>query len=188
MKKIETPLEGCYIIEPQLFGDARGWFYESYSAKAFSEIGIDTVFVQDNRSFSAQKGTLRGLHCQTEPHAQTKLICCTRGVLTDVVVDTREGSPSFMQHICVELSADNRRMLYIPKGFLHGFVTRSENVEVFYKVDDFYSPECDRSIRYKDSAFGIDWNEDEPILSVKDQTNVCLADSDVRFIWKKDRA
>ena len=188
MKKIETPLEGCCIIEPQVFGDSRGWFYESYSAKAFADIGIDTVFVQDNRSFSAQKGTLRGLHCQTEPHAQTKLICCTRGVLTDVVVDIREGSPFFMQHICVELSADNRRMLYIPKGFLHGFVTRTENVEVFYKVDDFYSPECDRSVRYDDRSFGVDWNEDAPILSLKDQNNVRLCDSDIHFVWKKDRA
>lgn len=185
MKRIETVLDGCCIIEPQVFGDARGWFYESYSAQAFADIGIDTVFVQDNRSFSAQKGTLRGLHCQTDPHAQTKLICCTRGVLTDVVVDIREGSPSFMQHILVELSADNRRMLYIPKGFLHGFVTRTENVEVFYKVDDFYCPECDRSVRYCDPAFSIDWNEEAPILSQKDRSNVCLRDSDVRFIWKK---
>ncbi len=184
MNKIQTPLEGCYIIEPQVFGDARGWFYESYSAQKFAEIGIDTVFVQDNRSFSAQKGTLRGLHCQTQPHAQTKLICCTRGVLTDVVVDIREGSPSYMQHICVELSADNRRMLYIPKGFLHGFVTRTENVEVFYKVDDYYAPECDRSICYCDSAFSIDWVEPDPILSQKDQTGKCLRDSDVRFVWK----
>lgn len=188
MKKIETPLDGCYIIEPQVFGDARGWFYESYSAKAFSDIGIDTVFVQDNRSFSAQKGTLRGLHCQTEPHAQTKLICCTRGVLTDVVVDIREGSPSFMQYISVELSADNRRMLYIPKGFLHGFVTRTEDVEVFYKVDDFYVPDCDRSVRYCDPAFAIEWDEDSPILSAKDQNNVCLRDSDIHFVWKKDLA
>ena len=186
MNKILTPLEGCYIIEPQVFGDARGWFYESYSAKAFADIGIETGFVQDNRSFSAQKGTLRGLHCQTAPHAQTKLICCTRGVLTDVVVDIRRGSPSFMQHICVELSADNRRMLYIPKGFLHGFVTRTENVEVFYKVDDFYSPACDRSVRWCDPALSIDWDEPAPILSVKDQNNVNLCDSDIHFTWEKN--
>ena len=186
MKKIDTPLDGCFIIEPQLFGDARGWFYESYSERAFADLGIHTVFVQDNRSFSAQKGTLRGLHCQTEPHAQTKLICCTRGVLTDVVVDIREGSPSFMQHICVELSDENHRMLYIPKGFLHGFVTRTENVEVFYKVDDFYAPECDRSVRYCDDAFSIDWDEPEPILSRKDQQNACLCESDIRFVWKRD--
>ena len=183
MKKIDTELDGCFIIEPQVFGDARGWFYESYSAEKFSEIGIDTVFVQDNRSFSAQKGTLRGLHCQTQPHAQTKLICATRGTITDVVVDIREGSPSYGKHICVELSADNRRMLYIPKGFLHGFVTRTENVEVFYKVDDFYSPANDRSVRYNDPMFGIDWDVEQPILSKKDSENVSLAQSDIRFIY-----
>lgn len=187
MKKIDTPLEGCYIIEPRVFGDARGWFYESYSERAFAELGISTVFVQDNRSFSAQKGTLRGLHCQIEPHAQTKLICCTRGMFTDVVVDIREGSPSYMQHICVDLSEDNHRMLYIPKGFLHGFVTRTENVEALYKVDDFYAPECDRSVRYNDPAFAIEWNESSPILSEKDSNNLFLQDSDVRFEWKKDR-
>lgn len=186
MKKIETPLAGCYIIEPQVFGDPRGWFYESYSQQKFDTLGIHTVFVQDNRSFSAQMGTLRGLHCQTEPHAQTKLISCTRGGLTDVVVDIREGSPSFMQHICVELTAENRRMLYIPKGFLHGFVTRTENVEVFYKVDDFYYPENDRSVRYCDPAFGIDWGVDVPVLSVKDSGNVCLAQSDIRFFFKEE--
>lgn len=181
MKKIETALCGCYLIEPQVFGDARGWFYESYSESKFSELGINTKFVQDNRSFSAQIGTLRGLHCQTDPHCQTKLICCTRGTITDVVVDIREGSPTYMQHIKVELSADNRLMLYIPKGFLHGFVTRTENVEVFYKVDDFYYPENDRSIRYNDPAFSIDWEIENPVLSVKDSTNKTLADSDVRF-------
>ena len=132
MNKIETGLAGCYIIEPQLFGDDRGWFYESYSREKFAQIGIDTVFVQDNRSFSAQTGTLRGLHCQTEPHAQAKLICATRGTITDVAVDIREGSPSYMQHICVELSADNHRMLYIPKGFLHGLLPAPRGAQNFF--------------------------------------------------------
>lgn len=181
MNKIETGLAGCYIVEPRLFGDDRGWFYESYSREKFAQIGIDTVFVQDNRSFSAQKGTLRGLHCQTSPRAQAKLIYATRGTITDVAVDIREGSPSYMQHICVELSAENHRMLYIPKGFLHGFVTRTDNAEVFYKVDDFYAPENDRSVRYNDPAFGIEWNADNPILSKKDSENVLLAQSDIRF-------
>ena len=186
MTKIETGLAGCYIIEPQVFGDARGWFYESYSAEKFARLGIRTEFVQDNRSFSAQKGTLRGLHCQTDPNCQTKLICCTRGVLTDVVVDVREGSPSYMQHIAVELSAENRRMLYIPKGFLHGFVTRTDDVEVFYKVDAFYAPANDRSIRYNDPAFGIDWDTENPILSKKDSENPLFADSDVRFSYQEE--
>ena len=132
MNKIETGLAGCYIIEPQLFGDDRGWFYESYSREKFAQIGIDTVFVQDNRSFSAQKGTLRGLHCQTEPHAQAKLICATRGTITDVAVDIREGSPSYMQHICVELSAENHRMIFSRNVFLQGFVFCSKNVYLFY--------------------------------------------------------
>ncbi len=183
MQKIETPLVGCYIIEPKVFGDDRGWFYESYSKQGFAEIGIDTVFVQDNRSFSANEGTLRGLHCQTDPAAQTKLICCTRGVLLDVAVDVREGSPSYMQHVCVELSAQNRRMLYIPKGFLHGFVTRTPNVEVFYKVDAFYCPDHDRSVRYNDPAFGIDWGMDTPILSKKDSNNLPFAETDIRFFY-----
>ena len=181
MKKIDTPLLSCFVIEPEVFGDARGWFYESYSAEKFAAFGIDTVFVQDNRSFSAEPGTLRGLHCQTDPFAQTKLICCTRGRITDVVVDIRKGSPSYMQHFAVELSADNRRMLYIPKGFLHGFVTRTPNVEVFYKVDAFYSPEHDRSVRYNDPVFGIAWEIDEPILSKKDTENRFLADTDIHF-------
>lgn len=181
MNKISTPLCGCFVIEPDVFGDTRGWFYESYSAGKFSELGLDAVFVQDNRSFSAETGTLRGLHCQTEPFAQTKLICCTRGTITDVVVDVREGSPSFMRHFAVELSADNRRMLYIPKGFLHGFVTRTCDVEVFYKVDAFYSPEHDRSVRYNDPAFGIDWGVSTPILSGKDTDNPLFAQSDIHF-------
>lgn len=184
MIKTQTPLADCFIIEPQIFGDARGWFYESYSAAKFSDLGIQTQFVQDNRSFSAQKGTLRGLHCQTEPHAQTKLICCTRGSLLDVVVDVREGSPSYMQHFSVELSADNHKMLYIPKGFLHGFVTLTENVEVFYKVDDFYYPDNDRSVRYCDPAFAIPWDVSDPVLSVKDSTNPTFAESDIHFVWK----
>ena len=146
-------------------------------------LGSYTVFIQDNRSFSAEAGTLRGLHCQTDPCAQTKLICCTRGCITDVVVDVREGSPSYMQHFAVELSAENRRMLYIPKGFLHGFVTRTPDVEVFYKVDAFYDPEHDRSVRYNDPAFAIDWNTETPILSQKDSKNALFADTDIRFFF-----
>lgn len=184
MIKTDTRLDGCYIIEPQIFGDARGWFYESYSAAKFAQLGIHTVFIQDNRSFSAQKGTLRGLHCQTQPHAQTKLLYCTRGALMDVVVDIREGSPSYMQHISVELTADNHKMLYIPKGFLHGFITLTDDVEVFYKVDDFFFPENDRSVRYCDPAFAIDWGTDAPILSAKDSQNTTLALSDIHFEWE----
>ena len=117
MKKIETPLDGAFIIEPQVFGDVRGWFYESYSKQKMHDIGIDVEFVQDNRSFSAQQGTLRGLHCQTPPMAQTKLLTCLRGRIMDVAVDIRRGSPTYMQWTAVELSGENKKMFFIPKGF-----------------------------------------------------------------------
>lgn len=181
MNKIETEIAGAYIIEPRVFGDNRGWFYESYSAKAFSEIGIDTAFVQDNRSYSSKAGTLRGLHCQKNPCSQTKLVSCTGGKILDVAVDIRKGSPSYMKHIAVELSAENKRMLYIPKGCLHGFIALTDNVELYYKVDDFYSAENDRSIRFDDPAIGVDWQRKDFILSEKDKNAPLLKDSDVEF-------
>ena len=179
MNKKETAVDGVYIIEPKVFGDSRGWFYENYSTKAFSEIGIDTVFVQDNRSYSAKKGTLRGLHCQKAPAAQAKLVSCTRGEILDVAVDIRRDSPTYMKHVKVLLSAENKLMLYIPKGCLHGFVALTDDVELSYKVDELYSPENDRSIRYDDPDIGIDWGEVEPVLSDKDRNAPLLKDSDV---------
>ncbi len=179
MNKKETAVDGVYIIEPKVFGDSRGWFYENYSTKAFSEIGIDTVFVQDNRSFSAKKGTLRGLHCQKAPAAQAKLVSCTRGEILDVAVDIRRDSPTYMKHVKVLLSAENKLMLYIPKGCLHGFVALTDDVELSYKVDELYSPENDRSIRYDDPDIGIDWGEVEPVLSDKDRNAPLLKDSDI---------
>lgn len=179
MIKKETCIDGVYIIEPRVFGDSRGWFYESYSAKAFAEIGIDTVFVQDNRSYSAKKGTLRGLHCQKAPAAQAKLVSCTRGEIIDVAVDIRKDSPTYMKHVKVNLSAENKLMLYIPKGCLHGFAALTDDVELSYKVDEFYSPENDRSIRFDDPVIGIDWGETNPILSDKDKNAPLLRDSDV---------
>lgn len=181
MNLIETNLKDCYIVEPQVFSDNRGWFYESYSTKLFKEVGIDVEFVQDNRSFSAHKGTLRGMHCQKEPSAQTKLVSCTRGSIVDVVVDIREGSPTYLQHLEVELSGENKRMLFVPKGFLHGFLTLTDNVEIFYKVDNLYSPENDRSIYYRDPEINIDWGYFEPTVSEKDKNAPTLAESDVRF-------
>ena len=183
MKRIETGLVDCVIIEPQVFGDSRGWFYESYSAPKLSELGITCNFVQDNRSMSSLKGTLRGLHCQTAPAAQAKLISCTKGAITDVVVDIREGSPTYLKHVCVELSEENKLMLFVPRGFLHGFVTRTDNVEVYYKTDNIYSPEYDRSVRYNDPAFSIDWKEENPIMSAKDTENKLLCDSDIHFVY-----
>lgn len=181
MKKIETGLDGAVIIEPDIFGDARGWFYESYSKTKLEQLGIYADFVQDNRSYSAQKGTLRGLHCQTEPKAQSKLLTCLRGAILDVAVDIRKGSPTYMKWTAVELSGENKRMFFIPKGCLHGFVTLTSDVEVSYKVDEYYSPENDRSIRFDDPSIGVDWGVKNPILSAKDENAPLLADSDVEF-------
>ena len=185
MKAIETGLDGVFIIEPQLFGDNRGWFYESYSQKKLEELGIKADFVQDNRSFSAQPGTVRGLHCQTDPMAQAKLVTCTRVSIKDIAVDIRQGSPTYMKWIGVELNEQNIRMLFIPKGFLHGFVTLTPDVELFYKVDEYYSPENDRSIRFNDPSIGVDWGVEDPILSVKDKNSPLLADSDVKFTYQR---
>ena len=181
MIKTATEVNGVYIIEPKVFGDSRGWFYESYSTKAFEEIGIDTVFVQDNRSYSGKKGTIRGLHCQKSPDAQTKLVSCTRGEIMDVAVDIRRDSPTYMKHVCVVLSEENKKMLYIPKGCLHGFVSLSDGAELSYKVDALYSAENDRSIRFDDPSFGIAWGVENPVISEKDRNAPLLADSDVEF-------
>ncbi len=181
MNLTETGIKGVYLIEPAVFGDNRGWFYESYSALKFAQLGIDTVFVQDNRSFSEKKGTVRGLHCQKAPAAQAKLVSCTRGSIIDVAVDIRKNSPTYLRHVAVELSGENKKMLYIPKGCLHGFVTLTDNVELSYKVDDYYSPENDRSIRFDDPLFGIDWGTDNPILSEKDRNAPLFSQSDVEF-------
>ena len=181
MNLTETGINGVYLIEPAVFGDNRGWFYESYSALKFAQLGIDTVFVQDNRSFSEKKGTVRGLHCQKAPAAQAKLVSCTRGSIIDVAVDIRKDSPTYLKHVAVELSGENKKMLYIPKGCLHGFVTLTDNVELSYKVDDYYSPENDRSSRFDDPIFGIDWRTDNPILSEKDRNAPLFSQSDVEF-------
>jgi dTDP-4-dehydrorhamnose 3,5-epimerase len=179
MTEIKTDIDGAYIIEPDIIGDSRGWFYESYSEKKFRDLGIDAVFVQDNRSFSAKKDTLRGLHCQREPAAQAKLVSCTRGEIIDVAVDIRKDSPTYLKHIKVLLSEENKRMLFIPKGCLHGFVTLTDDVELFYKVDAPYSPENDRSIKYDDPDIGIDWGDISPVLSEKDKNAPLLRNSDL---------
>ena len=185
MELIKTKLEGAYIIVPKVFGDNRGWFCKSYNKKALMKIGIDTEFVQDNRSFSKKKGTLRGLHCQKEPTAQIKLVSCVQGAINDVIVDIRHGSPTYLQHIVVELSADNNKMLYVPEGFLHGFVSLTDDVVLNYKVSKYYSPNDDRSIRFDDPVFGIYWGDDEHTLSQKDITAPLLSQSDVYFEYKK---
>ena len=181
MEIINTEIPEVKIVKPRVFGDNRGWFYESYSFEKLKKLGITTVFVQDNRSFSKEKGTLRGIHFQKTPYAQTKLICCTKGKILDVAVDLRKGSPTYLKWISVELSDENKYMLYIPKGFGHGFVTLTDDVEVLYKVDEYYNGENDRSIRFDDKEMGIQWNIDTPILSEKDKNAPKLCDSDVDF-------
>lgn len=179
----ETAVNGVFEIEPKVFGDNRGWFYESYSKEKFEKLGITADFVQDNRSFSSQKGTLRGLHCQTNPKAQAKLITCLKGAILDVAVDIRKGSPTYMKWVAVELNENNKKMLYIPKGCLHGFVTLTDNVEVTYKVDEYYSPENDRSVCFCDPEIGVEWGIESPVLSEKDKNAPLLKDSDVEFYF-----
>lgn len=184
MNKIETSLPGVYIIEPQVFGDQRGYFMETYSAKKFADLGIQAVFVQDNQSFSAQKGILRGIHFQNAPCAQAKLVRVTRGAVMDVAVDLRKGSPTYKKWVAVELSAENKRMMFIPRGFGHGFKTLTDNVEFCYKVDNLYSRECDRGIRYNDPSIGVAWGEvAEHLLSQKDTASPLLDDSDCNFVY-----
>ncbi|MBQ8536862.1 MAG: dTDP-4-dehydrorhamnose 3,5-epimerase [Clostridia bacterium] len=182
MEKIATALAGVYIIEPKVFGDHRGYFMETYSSRVFAELGINNVFVQDNQSFTAQKGTLRGIHFQNDPMSQAKLVRVTKGAVLDVAVDLRKGSPTYKQWVGVELTAENKRMLFIPRGFGHGFLTLTDDVEFCYKVDNLYSKEYDRGIRFDDPEIGVVWGVTEPILSQKDTASPMLKDSDCNFV------
>ncbi|ERJ11055.1 dTDP-4-dehydrorhamnose 3,5-epimerase [Haloplasma contractile] len=181
MKVEQTKLEGVVIITPRVFGDHRGWFTETFNKEKFMENGIDIDFVQDNHSLSSQKGTLRGIHFQKEPKAQTKLVRCTRGKILDVAVDLRKNSPTYKEWVAVELTAENHKQLLVPKGFGHGFLALTENVEVQYKVDEVYSPDHDRSIKFNDPEIGIEWPDIKPVLSEKDEKAPLLKDSDVDF-------
>ena len=181
MNIVKTNVKDVIIIEPKVFGDHRGWFTETYSKEKFKELGVNVDFIQDNHSFSAQKGTLRGLHFQLNPKAQTKLVRCTKGKVLDVAVDLREGSPTYKKWIAVELTEENKKQLLIPKGFAHGFLTLTDDVEVQYKVDEYYSPENDRSIRFDDPDIGVIWGVDSPILSDKDLNAPLLKESDINF-------
>jgi len=183
MKVINTAIEGICIIEPQVFEDPRGWFMETYSKEKLAKQGIDTDFIQDNHSFSANRGTIRGLHFQINPKAQAKLVRCTRGRILDVAVDIRKGSPTYKKWVSVELSEENKKQLFIPKGFAHGFATLTDNVEIQYKVDEYYSPENDRSIRFDDPEINVDWGIENPILSEKDMKAPLLKDSDSNFVY-----
>lgn len=182
-----STLPEVLILTPRRFGDARGWFSETFSARVMAGAGIGIDWVQDNHSFSAVQGTLRGLHYQSHPHAQDKLVRCTRGAILDVAVDFRAGSPRFGQWVSQRLSAENGQQLLIPKGFLHGFVTLSPDVEVQYKCSDFYAPDCDGAVRWDDPGIGIDWGdlpEGGPVLSDKDKGAPLLKDAPRPFRYE----
>jgi len=180
----DTALSGVKLLTPQRFGDHRGFFCESWNKARMEQAGLDYDFVQDNHSLSQQVGTLRGLHFQSPPHAQAKLVRCGRGRLFDVAVDIRVGSPTYGQWIGEELSFENGKQLLIPGGFLHGFVTREPDTEIVYKCTDYYAPECDGAVHW--DSIGIKWDlgGTEPVLSAKDEAAPRLADFASPFVFE----
>ncbi len=168
MKFHQTPLEGAYVIEPERRGDDRGFFARVYCEREFAAQGLNTHFVQVNNSLSAKAGTLRGLHYQLPPAGEVKLVRAVKGALWDVIADLRAGSPTYGKWFGVELSEDNRLMFYVPRGFAHGFVTLTDNVEALYLVSDFYSPQAERGVRWNDAALGIKWPKQPEEISEKD--------------------
>lgn len=168
MQFIPTPLDGACVIDLDKIGDERGFFARAFCEQEFAAAGLVSRFLQVNNSLSADKGTLRGMHYQLAPHAETKLVRCIRGSLWDVILDLRADSPTFGQHYGAELSAENRRMMYVPKGFAHGFITLQDDTEAFYFVDEFYAPEMERGIRWNDPKFAIDWPAAPAVVSEKD--------------------
>ena len=169
MNFIETPLEGAYIIEPQRFEDERGFFARSWCKREFETHGLNSRLVQCNISYNRRKGTLRGMHHQEQPYAETKLVRCTLGAVYDVLIDLRPDSPSYKKWCSIKLTVDNRRMVYIPEGFGHGFMTLADNTELFYQMSEFYAPDSARGIRWNDSAFNIVWPGDVTVISEKDK-------------------
>ena len=192
MNVIQTAIPGVLIIEPRVFTDARGYFFESFSQREFDEqvapiLGHSITFVQDNESMSAY-GVVRGLHYQKPPFTQSKLVRCVKGSVLDVAVDIRKGSPTFGRHVAVELTEDNHRQFFIPKGFAHGFAVLSETAVFQYKCDAFYHPEADAGIQLLDPALGIDWRipQDQVMMSEKDRTRAALKDSPLDFDYNVD--
>jgi len=186
MKIKQTALQGVVILTPTRHGDDRGFFSESWNQSRMEQAGLHYDFVQDNQSLSEAIGTVRGLHFQSPPHAQAKLVRCGQGALLDVAVDIRRGSPTFGDWVGVELTAQNGKQLLIPAGFLHGFVTRAPDTEIIYKCTDYYAPDCDAAVRYDDPNIGIDWGlgTDAPLLSDKDNKAPYLADIDAPFVFE----
>ncbi len=184
---IKTNIEGVVIVEPKVFGDSRGYFFESWSQKDFDELVRPIKFVQDNESMSTY-GVMRGLHFQRPPFTQSKLVRCVKGAVLDVAVDIRKGSPTYGQHVAVELTEDNHRQFFVPRGFAHGFAVLSETAVFQYKCDNFYAPQADGGISILDDSLGIDWRipTDKAILSDKDIKHACLKDFDSPFSITED--
>ena len=177
MKVIKTPIDGVVIIEPKVFNDARGYFFESFSQREFEEKVRKINFVQDNESMSSY-GVMRGLHFQRPPFTQSKLVRCVKGRVLDVAVDIRKGSPTYGQHVAVELTEENHRQFFVPRGFAHGFAVLSETAVFQYKCDNFYAPQADGGISIKDDSLGIDWHipVENALLSEKDTKHALLKD------------
>ncbi len=186
MKVIPTAIEGVVVIEPDLFGDERGYFFESFSERRFCEQVRSVRFVQDNESKSAY-GVLRGLHFQKPPHAQSKLVRVIKGEVLDVAVDIRRGSPTFGQHVAVELTAENHRQLFIPRGFAHGFSVLSDEAIFQYKCDNYYAPQSEGSVAWNDPDLAIDWRipTDKVLLSEKDRHHPCLKEAEWLFDYSE---
>ncbi|GIP47365.1 dTDP-4-dehydrorhamnose 3,5-epimerase [compost metagenome] len=181
MRMSPLKLQGAALLEPVVHGDHRGFFMESYNDSVMKKLGMTIDFVQDNQSLSAEPGVLRGMHYQLYPKAQTKLIRVLTGAIYDVILDLRRSSPTYGQWVGVILSEHNKRQLLVPKGFAHGFCTLVPNTQVFYKVDEYYSPECDRGILWNDPALSIDWPVSEPLLSEKDRRHPTFAEAELKF-------
>ncbi len=170
MRLLETPLRGAFVIEPERFADERGFFARTFCAREFEEKGLDPRVAQANLSFNERRGTLRGMHYQRPPFAEVKLVRCTRGAIHDVIIDLRPSSPTFHGHFAVRLDFENRKMLYIPEGFAHGFLTLEDSTEVAYQMSAPYSPEHGAGVRYDDPAFGIVWPEPVRVIAERDRT------------------
>ncbi len=181
MEVEELGLKGVKLLTPKYFEDFRGYYCETYSARTMKELGCECVFVQDNHILSLKRGTIRGIHFQNAPGAQAKLLRCTKGSIMDYAVDLMSDSPTYKKWACAELSADNRKQIFIPRGYAHALITLCDDCEVQYKVDNLYEPALDRAITWDDPDIAIDWGTDKPILSQKDLAAPTLRDSDINF-------
>lgn len=179
----KTALPDVVILTPKVFADDRGFFFETYSEKSLQDVGIDFHAVQENHIMNCCSGVIRGLHFQNAPYEQAKLVRCIKGVVDDIAVDLRKGSPTYLQWVMVELSEHNKKQLFLPKGFAHGVISRSEYSEVQYVVDEGYCPKADRNIRYDDPKIGVQWDVTRPVLSPKDEKAPLLDESDCNFIY-----